>query len=131
LGINAETNGLYSRDPGLDLGPGELEPNPDDPNNNQGDLDMIRKTVALRAVNPNLKVLISVGGKIQMSKVWSDMVRYISNRTQFIASVREWLMKYDLDGIDIHWEFPGFGDGGRPEEDKDNLSKLLSVRLSY
>jgi len=81
---------------------------------------------ALRHENPNLTVLISVGGWL-WSGGFSDMVLTQASRATFIDSVAAFLTRYDLDGLDIDWEFPGqvgAGNKFRPE-DKHNYTLLV------
>lgn len=61
---------------------------------------------ALRKENPRFSVLISVGGWL-WSGNFSDMALTEKSRKVFIESVMEFLRRYDLDGLDIDWEFPG------------------------
>ena len=81
---------------------------------------------ALRHDNPNLTVLISVGGWV-WSGGFSDMALTPATRATFIDSVAAFLTKYDLDGLDVDWEFPGMEGATknfRPE-DKQNYTALL------
>uniref|UniRef100_G3MSZ2 GH18 domain-containing protein n=1 Tax=Amblyomma maculatum TaxID=34609 RepID=G3MSZ2_AMBMU len=59
----------------------------------------------LKAKNPLLKVMLSVGGGCR-SHSFHSMVSDPSNTDRFVASVVETLRGNNLDGIDIDWEFP-------------------------
>jgi chitinase len=81
---------------------------------------------ALRHDNPHLTVLISVGGWL-WSGNFSDMALTPASRASFIDSVAAFLSRYELDGLDIDWEFPGqigAGNKFRPE-DKQNYTALV------
>src|ERR1700746_52078 len=49
------------------------------------------------------------------------------SRAVFIDSVMEFLTQYQLDGLDIDWEYPGLPGAGHPfrEQDKQNFTLLL------
>ena len=64
---------------------------------------MIRRLVNLRNYNPNLSVLISLGGWNEGSDKYSQMARDPNARSVFVQSVLEFLKKYDFDGLDIDW----------------------------
>ena len=77
--------------------------------------------------HPQLKVMIACGGW-GGSGGFSDMANTESNRAIFIKSVIEFIKEYDLDGIDLDWEYPGLpgiGNTYRPE-DKANFTVLVS-----
>lgn len=77
-----------------------------------------RNLVKLKEKNPALKVLISIGGW-SWSKGFSDAVLTDSLQRAFADSAVALLNKYDLDGVDIDWEYPNMrGDGNvfRPED---------------
>jgi len=57
-------------------------------------------------MNPNLKVLLSVGGWNFPSNYFSVMAASPSARQTFIQSVVSFLNQYNLDGIDLDWEYP-------------------------
>ena len=86
-----------------------------------------RHLVQLKRQNPSLKVLISIGGWT-WSGHFSDAVLTDTGRQAFAASAVEIVRKYDLDGIDIDWEYPGRpgyqGNIYRPE-DKQNYTLLF------
>jgi chitinase len=80
----------------------------------------------LKAQNPSLKILISVGGWL-WSGGFSDAVLTEQSRKIFIDSVISFIEKYNLDGLDIDWEYPGMPGAGhtfRPE-DKQNYTAVL------
>ena len=82
---------------------------------------------ALRNANPRLTVLVSVGGWL-WSQNFSDMALTAARRSVFEESAMEFLAQYDLDGLDIDWEYPGLPGAGHPHraEDKENFTALLS-----
>src|SRR5215471_841197 len=82
---------------------------------------------ALKKENPYLTVLISVGGWLGSGN-FSDMVLTHESRDVFIESVLDFMELYQLDGLDIDWEYPGMTGAGnkfRPE-DKQNYTLLLA-----
>jgi chitinase len=81
---------------------------------------------ALKKENPSLTILVSVGGWL-WSGGFSDASLSAKSRDVFIQSVMDFLTLYDLDGLDIDWEYPGLAGAGhafRPE-DKENFTLLL------
>ena len=81
---------------------------------------------SLKERNPDLKILISVGGWT-WSDDFSDMALTEKSRKKFVKSAVEFVRKYNLDGIDLDWEYPGLpgiGNKHRPE-DKKNFNLLL------
>ncbi len=80
----------------------------------------------LKQQNPSLTVLVSVGGWL-WSGNFSDAVLTKQSRATFIDSVVAFVEKYNLDGLDIDWEYPdqvGAGNHFRPE-DKQNYTEIL------
>jgi chitinase len=81
---------------------------------------------ALKQQNPSLTVLVSVGGWL-WSGNFSDMALTEQSRKTFIDSAVAFIEKYNLDGLDVDWEFPGQAGATnhfRPE-DKQNYTALL------
>src|SRR5215831_10771487 len=94
--------------------------------NEKTDTVNFRKLSELKNINPNLKILISIGGWT-WSKNFSDAVLTDTSRQNFATSAVAIVAKYNLDGIDIDWEYPGMmGDSNmyRPE-DKQNYTLLF------
>ena len=81
---------------------------------------------SLRNSNPHLTVLVSVGGWL-WSANFSDMALTPQSRAVFEDSVMQFLTRFDLDGLDIDWEYPGLPGSGHPfrAEDKRNFTSLL------
>lgn len=91
------------------------------------DAENFAQLTALRKSNPRLTVLISVGGWL-WSTNFSDMALTAQSRGVFEDSVMEFLSRYDLDGLDIDWEYPGLPGAGHPfrAADKQNFTALLA-----
>lgn len=81
---------------------------------------------SLKEVNPDLKILISIGGW-SWSGNFSDATLTPSSRRKFAKTSVEIVANHDLDGVDIDWEYPGLiGDNNvfRPE-DKQNYTLMF------
>jgi chitinase len=91
------------------------------------DPENFKKFKDLKKINPDLKVLISVGGW-DWSDKFSDMAATEEGRAKFADSCVEFIVKYGLDGVDLDWEYPVGGgmktNSNRPE-DKENFTLLL------
>lgn len=81
---------------------------------------------SLKKGNPSLTVLVSVGGWL-WSTNFSDVALTAQSRAVFIQSVMEFVARFDLDGLDVDWEYPGLPGSGHPfrKEDKRNFTLLL------
>ncbi len=87
----------------------------------------LRVLTDVRRDAPHLKVLVSVGGWT-WSKGFSDAAATPRGRRAFAASAVDLLVRHDLDGIDVDWEYPGLPGDGNPHrpEDRGNFTALLS-----
>ncbi|MGA8742277.1 MAG: glycoside hydrolase family 18 protein [Terracidiphilus sp.] len=90
------------------------------------DAQNFAQLTALRNSNPRLTVLVSVGGWL-WSTNFSEMALTAESRRVFEESVMVFLTQYDLDGLDIDWEYPGLPGAGHPfcAEDKENFTALV------
>ena len=91
------------------------------------DASNLAKLNALKQTNPNLKILIAVGGW-SWSGRFSDAALTDASRTAFAESCVAFLVKYGLDGVDIDWEYPvtgGLSTNIRRPEDKTNFTLLM------
>jgi chitinase len=81
----------------------------------------------LKNQNPSLKILISIGGWTWSGK-FSDAVLSDTSRRGFAASAVDIIKRFDMDGIDIDWEYPALqgleGNVYRPE-DKQNYTLMF------
>ena len=82
--------------------------------------------IALKKDNPHLTILVSVGGWL-WSGGFSDAALTKASRAIFVDSVETFVTRYNLDGLDVDWEYPGMSGAGhafRPE-DKQTYTLLL------
>jgi len=87
----------------------------------------MRRTIALKEKNPDLKVLFSVGGWTAGGWVFSQMAQTEGTRFMFIRSVVHFLNHFGFDGLDLDWEFPAFD--MLPEEPTDPNDKYHFTSL--
>ncbi len=94
--------------------------------NPERDGQKLEQLVAQKSRNPELKVMIACGG--WGADGFSDMASTPANREKFVKSAIEFIEHYQLDGLDIDWEYPAIpaaGTGAR-EEDKQNFTALMT-----
>lgn len=84
-----------------------------------------KKFVDLKKTNPNLRLLIAIGGWNEGSAKFTKMSGTPSLRSSFVQSVVEFMKKYGFDGFDFDWEYPGASDRGGAPADKANFVKLV------
>ncbi|HBF37141.1 MAG TPA: chitinase [Firmicutes bacterium] len=79
----------------------------------------------MKRMNKKLKILISVGG--WGTDGFSDAALTDESRIKFAKSVADYIHHYQLDGVDIDWEFPVIGAGDKKglPEDKNNFTLLM------
>ena len=80
-----------------------------------------------RAWNPNLKIVLSVGG--WGAGGFSTMAMTAEGREAFAASCKQAVDTYGLDGIDIDWEYPCDSSAGIDSDphDKENYTYLFEA----
>lgn len=95
--------------------------------NIKSEQEILNKIKKLRADYPKIKISLAIGG--YKAEGFSDAALTKSSREVFCDSVAKLVQSYNLDGVDIDWEFPGIGpEGGikSRKEDKENFTLLLS-----
>lgn len=80
---------------------------------------------ALKEQNPDLKVILSVGG--WGSGRFSEMAADSLNRAAFAADCKRVIDEFNLDGVDIDWEYPTSSSAGisSSPDDTQNYTKLM------
>ena len=90
-----------------------------------------KKATELKYSYPHLKVTIAIGGWNEGSTKYSQMAKSRKKRSKFVNSTVEFLTKYNFDGLDLDWEYPGKRGGSA--DDKKNfilLAKELKEAFS-
>jgi chitinase len=87
----------------------------------------IAQLQALKARNPDLKVIVSVGG--WGANYFSDAALDDASRCRFADSAIDLIKRFALDGIDLDWEYPGQPGPGMKfrAEDKENFTLMLET----
>lgn len=85
-------------------------------------LDILKK---MKALNPNLKTVISIGG--WGAGGFSEAASTAESREKFADTAVEFMINNDFDGIDIDWEYPCSSLAGiaSSPEDKFNFTLML------
>ncbi|MGC1242812.1 MAG: glycoside hydrolase family 18 protein [Chryseosolibacter sp.] len=94
---------------------------------NQRDTTTIRKLVGLKQRNPELKVILSLGGW-GGCKTCSDVFSTKKAIREFSRSVLELSRYFKTDGLDLDWEYPaieGYPGHTYKPADKDNFTFLV------
>lgn len=86
----------------------------------------LRKVVALKQVNPGLKVLLSIGGWTGGN--FSEMAASARTRRSFARDCRRIVDRFGLDGIDIDWEYPTSSEAGISSSTDDTRHFTLLMR---
>ncbi|KAL2802725.1 glycoside hydrolase superfamily [Aspergillus granulosus] len=96
----------------------------------KADIDLYKRIAFFKTLDPSLKLYIGVGGWAfnnpgPTATTFSDLAASEANQRAFFKSLIKFLSTYNLDGIDIDWEYPVADNrSGRPEDFK-NFPKLL------
>ena len=95
----------------------------------QKSIATVEKMVKLKSRNSKLKVILSLGGW-GGCKTCSEVFSSENDRKAFARSVKNLLVKYKADGIDLDWEYPavsGFPGHDFKPEDRPNFTSLVST----
>jgi len=89
-----------------------------------------KKATDLKRNRPHLKVTLAIGGWNEGSKKYSEMAADPVKRGKFVTSSIAFLEKYNFDGLDLDWEYPGKRGGA--EDDKKNFIELIKeLKAAY
>lgn len=70
----------------------------------------MNKFSQLRSFNPNVKLLVGLGGSEQGRDTFHLLGNLATSRSYYINNVRDLVNVYGLDGIDFDWQYPGIQD---------------------
>ncbi len=87
----------------------------------------IDKLLAYKKKHPRIKTVVSIGG--WEADGFSQAASSPEGIQAFVDSTLELMVRYDFDGVDIDWEYPGSSAAGiaSAPEDKQNFTKLLKA----
>jgi chitinase len=94
---------------------------------NPRDTPTLQKLVSLKSRNPQLRVVVSLGGW-GGCETCSDIFSTKQDRKAFAESVKKITDHFGADGIDLDWEYPaieGYPSHKYKPEDKQNFTKLV------
>ncbi|CAG2102749.1 unnamed protein product [Medioppia subpectinata] len=97
--------------------------------------DTYTRLLALKKINPDMKLIVSVGGWARPDIKWSRLVNSAELRREFIRNTIPYLQKYKFDGLDLDWEYPVCWTGNctaGPKSDKVNFGLFVKeIRAAF
>lgn len=110
------THIIYSFGVFNDTNDGVVVPNP----------EKLNKLAELKKLNPHLSIILGIGG--YKREGFSEMSGDISKRKRFVESCAEVIERYNLDGVDLDWEFPTTEAGGHTASPYDDVNYVALVK---
>ncbi|XP_065157272.1 probable chitinase 10 isoform X2 [Atheta coriaria] len=90
------------------------------------DEEMYERVIALREKNPELRVLLAIGGWAFGSTPFKELTGNTFRMNQFVYDAIEFLRDYKFNGLDVDWEYP------RGADDRAAYVNLLKeLRLAF
>jgi chitinase len=96
---------------------------------NEQQLQILQQLVMLKKENPQLKIMVSIGGWGGCAPC-SDLFASSEHRGSFAKTTVELFKKYDIDGLDLDWEYPvieGYPEHKYDSADKNNFTELIKA----
>lgn len=91
--------------------------------------DKLKSMAALKEKNPELKVILGLNDYRRPG--FSEMARDKKKRKNYVKSVKKIVDDYNLDGVDLDWEFPTTEAGGHtatPQDDRNYVALAKELR---
>ncbi|CAF4869454.1 unnamed protein product [Rotaria sp. Silwood1] len=86
---------------------------------------MYERVLKLKEANPDLRVLLSVGGWTHASRGFNEISKSAANIKRFVKNSVKFLRDNKFDGLDLDWEYPGAKDQGAEPHSKTGYTKLV------
>ncbi|XP_048248855.1 chitinase-3-like protein 1 [Haliotis rufescens] len=86
---------------------------------------MYKRFTNLKKKDPNLKLLVSVGGWDGNPKVFSSLVSTDKNINTFAGNAINFLRSRNFDGLDVDWEFPAAR--GSSPSDRQRFTRMIQL----
>ncbi|XP_046551782.1 chitotriosidase-1-like [Haliotis rubra] len=86
---------------------------------------MYRRFTSLKKQDPNIKLLLSIGGWNGKLKEFSLLASTDNNTNTFAGNAIKFLRSRNFDGLDVDWEFPATR-GGSPS-DKQRFTRMIQL----
>ncbi|KAJ5130997.1 Glycoside hydrolase superfamily [Penicillium bovifimosum] len=99
--------------------------------NNEREANIMKRLVALKRKDYQLKVNIAIGGWAfndpgSTATVFSDLAASKDNQNKFFASLLHFMSLYGFNGVDIDWEYPVDSDRGGRVADLKNFPSFMA-----
>lgn len=91
--------------------------------------EKLKALAKLKEKNPDLKVILGLNAYDRPG--FSEMTGDKKKRKAYVKSVKEIIKTYNLDGVDIDWEFPTIEGGGHtasPDDDQNYVTLVKDLR---
>lgn len=90
----------------------------------------------LKRVNPDLKIMLSVGSYKEGTVPFLKMAETARKRRDFVRNTIKYLKKYDLDGVELNWNIRNidlglFGNSSEQKRARSSFSRIVQVRSSH
>uniref|UniRef100_A0A182IMA2 Uncharacterized protein n=1 Tax=Anopheles atroparvus TaxID=41427 RepID=A0A182IMA2_ANOAO len=93
---------------------------------NESDPDMYDEVIALREKNPDLQILLAIGGWAFGSTPFKELTSNVFRMNQFVYEAIEFLRDYQFNGLDVDWEYPRGAD-----DRKAYVDLLRELRVAF
>lgn len=89
-----------------------------------------QRITTLKLRYPHLKVSLAIGGWNEGSLNYSKMSADPVKRSRFVSNAVDFIRKYNFDGLDLDWEFPGKR-GGAPDDKQNFLLLVKELKAAF
>lgn len=94
------------------------------------DKDLYKQLTALKAYNPNVQILVALGGWTfnnpgSTATIFSDLAASETKQRKFFDSLTNFLLIHGFDRVNLDWEYPEATDRSRKPEDYKNFPSFM------